>query len=162
MARGGGIPRAYVIWGLILVALGGVYAITAVGGGSSHKQSTTPPATVGHGTTPTTAPTTTTPSSGHRHATKIVRLQLIPSGPVSVCLVAAGGRTLLRNVTLSAGARTPTYRSSEFRMALGNGNLTMRIDGRLRQVPGVSSGIGYVVTHAGRRTLGVGQRPTCT
>src|SRR5262245_17472838 len=141
----GGIPRAYLIWGAILVILGGIYAITALGGGSSSKHpstSPTTPATVHHGTVPTTP--ATTPSSNTKHKTtsraaKIVHLQLIPSAPVSVCLVAAGGRTLLRDVTVTS--RTRTYRSSEFRMTLGNGNLSMRIDGRIRQVPDVSNGI---------------------
>jgi cytoskeleton protein RodZ len=163
--RGGGIPRVYLIWGAILLVLGGVYAITALGGGGSSKHtSSTQTTPASHATAPATTPSTTSSSHTKHGATKgsakIVRLQLIPSAPVNVCLVAAGGRTLLRDVTVSS--RTRTFRSSEFRMTLGNGNVTMRIDGAVKPVPDVSNGIGYAVTHAGRRTLGAGQRPTCT
>jgi cytoskeleton protein RodZ len=160
---GGGIPRVYLIWGAILLVLGGVYAITALGGGGSSKHpASTPTSPATHATVPTTTPSTTPSSGATKHGVpgKIVRLELIPSAPVNVCLVAAGGRTLLRDVTLSSHTRT--FRSSEFRMTLGNGNISMRIDGVTKAVPDVSNGIGYIVTHAGRRTLSAGQRPTCT
>jgi hypothetical protein len=153
-----------VAWGLLLVLLAAIYALTSLGGGSSDK-----PTTASAPTTPVVHHTTTTPATtpkATRHkaksTSKIVRLQLVPTGTVSVCLKAAGGRTLLRDVTLSAGAKQRTYRSTEFRVTLGNNLVGLRIDGVLRHVPGASNGIGYRITSKGRRTLTAAQRPSCT
>ena len=50
------------------------------------------------------------------------RLQILATGPVYVCLKAAGGRTLVNGATLAAGARTNAYRS-----------VALRSDARQRQ-----------------------------
>lgn len=89
------------------------------------------------------------------------RLTLVATGPVYVCLEAAGGRTLLPGVTLQAGEKRGPFRSSRFAMTFGNGNLRMVVNGTSRPVPAVSNGAGYVVTRNGRHTLAAGQRPTC-
>jgi len=89
------------------------------------------------------------------------RLTLVATGPVYVCLQAAGGRTLLPGVTLQPGDRRGPYRSSRFTMTFGNSNLRMVVNGQSRTVPAVSNGAGYVVTKTGRHTLAPGQRPTC-
>ena len=48
-------------------------------------------------------------------------------------------------------------------MTVGNGNLTMRINGGTRRVPQSSNPIGYVVDRAGhRRSLSEAERPTCS
>jgi cytoskeleton protein RodZ len=160
-----GIPRAYMAWGLLLALLAAIYALSS-GGGSSPKPSKKAPVVAQTRTTPTTTTATKAPSTSHRHKhaarPTTVRLQLVPTGAVSVCLKAAGGRTLLRDRTLSAGQRLPTYRSSRFRMTLGNGLIRLRINGVLRSVPAVSNGIGYEITRNGRRTLSPKQRPSCT
>jgi cytoskeletal protein RodZ len=154
-ARGpGGIPRAYLIWGGILAVLAVVLVITNVGGGGG----STPPSSVAPPTTPPTRTTTSTTVA----SAGTVRLQLVPSASVKVCLVAAGGRTLVAGKTLKPGTAQPEYRSSEFRVTFSNGNVSMRIDGESRTVPNQSGGTAYVVTKAGRRTLTGAQRPTCT
>jgi cytoskeleton protein RodZ len=161
-SAGRSIPRSYLAWGLVLVALAALYAVTALGGGSSHKKAASvPPATVRH-TTPTITTPATTPVVTHHASGTVVRLSLSSTGSVSVCLKAAGGRTLLRNVTLTTASPKTTYRSTEFRLALGSNQVTMRIDGIVRHVPPAPNGIGYVITDAGRHTLTPDQRPTCT
>jgi hypothetical protein len=55
----------------------------------------------------------------------------------------------------------PTFRSSRFRVTLGNGDVRLRIDGRLRDVPAVRDGIGYEITKKRVRTLSPAERPTC-
>jgi cytoskeletal protein RodZ len=152
-----GIPRAYLVWGLILVILGGIYLATAVGGSSKHTPTTAASPPTLTAPTTTTASTTTTPATGH-----VVRLQVVPTGTVTVCLEAAGGRTLLRNVTLSAASHQRTFRSSEFQITLSNGQVALRVNGALRHVPPSVNPIGYAITSAGRRTLTAAQRPTCT
>ena len=91
-----------------------------------------------------------------------MRLQVLPSGPVFVCLVDARGRQLIPGSTLQAGAASRTFRSSRFRINLGNSNVRLRINGHVRAVPPSSSAIGYEITRQrGRTPLPLGQRPTC-
>lgn len=119
----------------------------------------------------TTTTTTTPATSSHRKARRrhraaatpsVARLRLVPTGQVWVCLQAAGGRRLLNGQIIGPGDSLPVYRSKEFRMTFGNGNLTMRVNGRRRTVPAVQNAIGYRVDRGGHRTqLSPAQRPTC-
>ena len=96
-----------------------------------------------------------------RPAPSRVRLQIVPSGTVNVCLVAAGGRTLIRSQDLQAGDATRTFRSRRFRVTFGNGQARMRVDGRTIDVPDRSEPVGYEVTPRRHRELAAEQRPTC-
>lgn len=96
-----------------------------------------------------------------RRRSRVVRLQIVPTGQVYVCLEAAGNRRLVDGVILGAG-QNRSYRSRSFRLTLGNSNVRLRINGRTRSVPSVSDGIGYRITREGRKVLPPGQRPTCT
>jgi cytoskeleton protein RodZ len=96
-----------------------------------------------------------------RRRPRTVRLQLVPTGPVSVCLVDAGGRVLIANETLQPGRRTRTFRSRRFRLSLGNNAVTLRINGRARTVPPSGEPIGYTITRNGRTDLPPERRPTC-
>jgi cytoskeletal protein RodZ len=156
--RGGGIPRAYVVWFVVLALLAGIYVLGKrseddnAGNNppaQSPKKSATQPATVKHKRKRAAAPSVT-------------RLQIVATAPVYVCLKAAGSRTLVNGSTLIAGAHTRTFRSSRFDLTLGNGNARLKVNGRTLPVPDVGSGIGYRITPKGRRTLAPGNRPICT
>src|SRR3954454_18526570 len=100
---------------------------------------------------------------GTAAAPKYARLELVPSGPVWVCLRAAGDRTLLSGEVIDPSTKLPVYRSSRFEMTFGNGNLSMRINGGTRRVPQSADPIGYAVDRHGHRTeLSEAQRPTCS
>ncbi len=141
------IPRAYLAWGLILALLASIFVLTQVLGGSSDKKAAT-----------RSVPGTTTATTG---AAKVAQLQIVPTGKVTVCLTAAGGRTLLRDATLQAGSKQPRYRSSEFRMTLSNTLAALRVNGKLQHLPRLGGSVAYSVTAAGRHTLPDAQRPTC-
>jgi hypothetical protein len=151
-----GIPRAYIVWFLVLAVLAGIYLL----GKSSEDNN-------GTSTTNQPASKPAAPAGGNakkkkgKPAPKYARLQVLATAPVYVCIKAAGKRTLVNGVTLAAGGRTNTYRSSRFDVTLGNGNAKMRVNGRLLDVPDVQNGIGYRVTVKGRRTLAPDKRPTC-
>jgi len=126
------------------------------------------PQTASPSTTPTTG--ASTPSRHRRpggHARpagrkRVVRLRLVPSAPVWVCLQAAGGRTLIAGRVIAPGDALPSYRSRRFKMTFGNGSLTMKVDGRSLKVPDVQNAIGYVVDRTGHRSpLPATDRPTC-
>ncbi len=111
---------------------------------------------------PTTTTTTAKKKATTAPAAKVVRLQILPTGPVYVCLEAAGNRRLVNGVILDTTSPKPTYRSSRFRITLGNASVRLKIDGKTRSVPDNAEGIGYEITTGGkRRTLSPAQRPVC-
>jgi transcriptional regulator with XRE-family HTH domain len=152
-----GIPRAYVVWFLVLAVLAGIYLLGKSSEDNGPSQSSKPasqPAAPAGGNAPKKR-------KSANPAPKLARLQILGTAPVYVCVKAAGHRTLVNGETLAAGGRTSTFRSSRFDVTLGNGSAKMRVNGRLLEVPEVQNGIGYVVTPKGRRTLSPSQRPTC-
>ena len=92
---------------------------------------------------------------------KVVRLQILPTGPVSVCLENAAAEPLIGNLTLDVGGDTETFRGKRFRMSFGTGAAVMRVDGKEYDVSD-DAPIGYEVRAGGKpRALSEGERPTC-
>lgn len=92
---------------------------------------------------------------------QVVRLQIQPTGAVSVCLENAAGEALIRNVTLEANQDTETFRSRRFRVSFGTGEAVMRVNGRPHPVSD-DAPIGYELRPGRRpRTLPEAERPTC-
>jgi cytoskeleton protein RodZ len=91
----------------------------------------------------------------------VVRLQIQPTGPVSVCLENAAGEPLIQNVTLQANEDTETFRSKRFRMSFGTGEAVMRVDGKAYPVS-EDAPIGYEIRAGGKpKALPEAERPTC-
>jgi cytoskeletal protein RodZ len=92
----------------------------------------------------------------------VVRLQIQPLGPVSVCLENAAGEPLIQNLTLQANQDTETFRSKRFRMSFGTGEAVMRVDGKAYPVSD-DAPIGYEVKAGGRpKPLPESERPICS
>ena len=118
------------------------------------------------------APVTTSTSTAARARTptparkppvaRTARLQILPSAQVYVCLVAAGGRRVLDGALLDGDSPRPVYRSRSFRLTLGNGSAVLRINGKRRQIPEVTDGIGYRITPRGVSRLSPAARPACS
>ncbi len=105
------------------------------------------------------APVTAQPDSA-RSAT--VRLALLATAEVWVCLLGDGGGELLDGLILDAGAEAGPFRSGSFTVSLGNGEVSMLVDGQEAEIPATSSPIGYSIDAAGRLTrLSETERPTC-
>jgi cytoskeleton protein RodZ len=92
---------------------------------------------------------------------RVIRLQLVPTAAVSVCLVDAAGQVLIGNEILQAGQSSETFRSRRFRIVLGNNGVRLRINGKDRTVPPSGEPIGYTITRNGRSDLPAERRPTC-
>jgi cytoskeleton protein RodZ len=91
----------------------------------------------------------------------VVRLQIQPTGPVSVCLENAAGEPLIQNITLQANEDTEAFRSKRFTMSFGTGEAVMRVDGKAYQVSD-DAPIGYEVRAGGKpKALPEAERPTC-
>lgn len=90
-------------------------------------------------------------------------LVLAAKAEVWVCLLNAKGSRLLAGSILAPGESAGPFRSGSFTVALGNGAVTMTVDGRQQNLPEPSSPIGFAVRADGSvRELPEGERPTCT
>jgi len=91
-----------------------------------------------------------------------VAVQLAATGEVWVCLLNAAEEPLIDGRILAAGAEEGPYRSSGFTLALGNGAVTMLVDGKRAEVPASSSPVGYEIASSGELVaLEEGERPSC-
>jgi transcriptional regulator with XRE-family HTH domain len=103
----------------------------------------------------------------HRHHKKPApvghSLMLTAKGEVWVCLVNDRGNPLVDGVILAPGESEGPFRSGSFSLALGNGAVTMTVDGKQANISEPSSPIGFEVRSDGSvRELPEGERPTCT
>ncbi len=90
-------------------------------------------------------------------------LALHAKGEVWVCLLDGAGKTLINGQILLPGETEGPFRSGSFTLALGNGAMTMTVDGQQAKTPEPSSPIGFAVDAKGKvRELPEGERPTCT
>jgi cytoskeleton protein RodZ len=171
--RRAGTGRGWAVLAVVAALIGALYALGQSGGddGGGSDAASTPAET----TTQTTKRRTTSQRARRSAAAsraarrrrqaqaRLVRLRLVPTGPVYVCLRRAGGETVVDGRILQAGSRQPTYRSRRFRLLLGNSEVRLRVNGRTRSVPPSANVIAYEVTPPGRvRPLPAGRRPSCT
>lgn len=104
---------------------------------------------------------TGTPVTPPARQPRLVRLQVVPTGAVWVCLEDAGGRRLIPGTQIGPGDARRRFRSRRFRVTLGNGQVQLRVDGRTFDVPDRPEPVGYALTPRGRTELPDGRRPTC-
>jgi cytoskeleton protein RodZ len=154
------LSRGWVV-GLALVGLLALLILLgSLGGGGSNDDEA---ATSTQQTTPPRAPSpprASVPPPTPRPTT--VRLALIPTDAVYVCLVDAAGKRLIDGEVLQPGAASTTYRGKRFRLFFGHGGQTMRVNGRTVAVPATSDPIGYEITPRGRRLLAQARLPSCS
>jgi cytoskeletal protein RodZ len=141
------IPVGLVV-GVIVALLFGALYLLGKGSGDNGDGGSSAAGTTTSTTTTTPVPARTTTAASKSKATKkkasassrLVRLQLIPTGPgpVSACLVDASGAARLPGTTLQQGGSAGPYRSKRFKLLLGNGNARLRVDGKLYNVPDAS------------------------
>jgi len=92
---------------------------------------------------------------------KDVRLAVVATRPVWVCVVDGSNRKRVAGVVLQSGDRAGPFRSGSFRVTLGNGGGDLRIDGRRRDTPDRAVPVGYRVRPSGVTVLSKGSLPTC-
>ena len=171
-SRGRGRPRrrrmasmgpVLVIVVCVAVLLGALYALGRFGEDDTEP----PPPNQVRETEPTATPESGGGSDGSRaeneRRPRRVRLQLVATAPVYVCVVDARGRQVVDEETLDASSPRRTYRSRSFRTNFGNNNVRMRVNGKTYRVEPSSEAIGYEL-RPGRapRRLPNAQRPDCS
>ena len=154
---GGGGPRWWLI--LLIVVVVGVAAYLLLSGGSDDA-SKTGTSTVERVTTSSDGPSTTRTTARTRRAARRVRLQILPTAPVSACLV-ADGRKVLTGQVLQPGSPPGTFTARRMRVTLSNGTARLRIDGRTGAAAGGTKPVGYAISASGRTRLKSADLPTC-
>ncbi len=151
-------PWAAAIAVIVLILAG----LALLGSRQDNGGTVTPNSAVTTGKTRTT-PARKAPAKRQRAAAAParVRLQVVPTGAVYVCLLDETGRKLIPGLTLSAGNPTRVYTARSFRVTLGNAAAQLRVNGKLGPVPASASGIGLEITPRGRRALSASARPNC-
>jgi Helix-turn-helix domain len=142
---------------VLAVVLGALYALGSLGEDSGPSSSPN-----------TAAKPSATPRKAKRKKHKPaaptrVTLQIVPTGIVNVCLVDAGGNTLINNLDMQAGHNSKRFRGKRFRVSFGNGQARLKAGKRTIDVPDRSTPVGYDVRPGKRpRELPEARRPTCT
>jgi hypothetical protein len=90
-----------------------------------------------------------------------VRLQVVATRPVWVCVVDRSGQERVPGVVMQEGDREGPFRARSFLVTVGNGGGDLRINGRRRDTPDRAEPIGYRVGTSGVTVLGEASRPTC-
>ncbi len=175
--RGGpstGIPRSYVVAGLVLALCVVVFILSRLGGGATDAERTARSSSTADAVTTASRPSTeTTPATPapaakkKKPVSKFVKLRIVPTGTVYACLVAKGQPgALVNGATLTRdGGATRTFRSSRFRLALGNTDAELRVDGKKRRFPRsavTSAGVFVQITRKGLSALPKSIRPDCS
>lgn len=150
-------PRVLaVLVSAVLVAVLLAIGLSSGGGGSS-------PSSSGQagGRKPSTA--------GQQHAKPRpqpaagLSLSLTATAEVWVCLLDGSGQPLVDGQILAGGAEEGPFRSGSFTFSLGNGEVSMTVNGQQASIPATSSPVGYSIGSDGSlRQLSESERPTCT
>jgi cytoskeleton protein RodZ len=141
-----------------IVALVGALYLLGTWGGDPDEQEAGQPAAQPE---PTAEPEEGEGGEERRRRPRNVRLQIVPTGPVSVCLENGAGEVLIGNLTLDAGQESETFRARRFVVSFGTGAAVMRVGNREFDVSD-DAPIGYELRPGRRpRTLPEDQRPQC-
>jgi cytoskeletal protein RodZ len=152
-ARGPRIPPWLVI-GLVLVAV--VVALYVLGNNSNKQKQqpatgTTPPRKRHH--------------KPHHKATppkpKTVKLQLVPTGAVYVCVVDGAGKRLIDQQTYAPGQTVPTETAGKLLVTLGNNSVQMKVNGKTVPVSASSNAIRLSIDPSGEHPISSTTPPTC-
>jgi hypothetical protein len=144
----------------VIALIGALYLLGTWGGGDPDEQEAGRP-------TATSEPTAEPEGDGggereeQPRRPRNVRLQIVPTGPVSVCLENGEGEVLIGNLTLDAGQDSETFRARRFVVSFGTGAAVMRVGQREFEVSD-DAPIGYELRPGRRpRALPEDQRPQC-
>jgi cytoskeleton protein RodZ len=163
--RGGGGGFPIPPWVLVLIVLVVVGVALWIVGSADN----------GNNGSPTTSSSTTS-GKHHKHhkhkhgsaathhpaAPKSVRLSLVPTGAVYVCLVNGQGRTLIDGQQYSAGQTIPVQVAHTLLLTLGNNAMTITANGVKVPVAPSASPIGIRFTPVGHTSLASASQPQCS
>jgi cytoskeleton protein RodZ len=93
---------------------------------------------------------------------RFVKLRLVATGDVYVCLVDAAGRRLINGLTMTAGQRSKRFKARRLRANFGTSNVRMQVGGKTYVVAPSPNPVGYELRPGRKpRRLPDAQRPSC-
>ena len=154
-ARGPLVPPWAIIGGVLVAVAVALYLI----GNAGKNNKTQPPPT-------TTAGTGATHRPHHRHRArpappKMVKLELVPTGTVYVCLVDGTGKRLIPGQIFSSGQTIPTKTAPKMLLTLGNNAVQMKVNGTDVTVNPSATSIGFLLQPSGSTPLPASKQPRC-
>jgi hypothetical protein len=90
-----------------------------------------------------------------------MRLEVVANRAVWVCLQDARGRRLIKGQILQPGERSGRFASPAFRIFLGNGAVSLRINGRVHPLATDSNPVAYRITQSAVVALAAGVQSAC-
>ena len=147
------IPPWVAIVSVLILVVAALYYV----GRRSTKSSTTPTTHV------STTPNRKTKPHHRPHVLVVshVKLQLIPTGQVYVCLVDGTGKKLIPGLIYSPGQTIPVKTASKLLLTLGNNSVQMKVNGVAVPVTPSAGSIGYEFQGRAHRLLAAAQQPRC-
>ncbi|MEO6857524.1 MAG: helix-turn-helix domain-containing protein [Solirubrobacteraceae bacterium] len=155
--RGPRGPRIPAWLAIAVVLIGVVVVLYFVGRNPGNKT----------GTNPTTHAVTGAKHRGQvrhrvtRRKAARVKLQLIPTGQVYVCLVDGHGKRLIPGLIFAPGQTIPVKTGSKLLLTLGNSAVQMKVNGIRVPVSPSPGSIGYEFQAGSHRILPAAQQPRC-
>jgi cytoskeleton protein RodZ len=138
-------PGIVVVLGI--VALLGALYLLGVSGDNGDEQE--PPAAV-ETATPTPKKSSNARRKKRAAATKPMRVSIVATGEVYVCMENSRGRAVVDKETLSAGQRTRTFTGRRFKVTFGTAAARIRQNGKSYRVAESQDPVGYEL-RSGRR-----------
>jgi len=91
----------------------------------------------------------------------LVKLQLVPTGQVYVCLVDGAGKVLIPGVIYDTGQTIPTKSATKMLLTLGNNSVQMKVNGVSVPVAASSGAIGFELLPSSHHLLPASADPRC-
>ena len=154
-ARGPLLPPWALIGGVLVAVAVALFAVGGGFGSSSNTPTTTVAAPPKHHHRPTQRHGATAP------AKTTVKLQLIPTGTVYVCLVDGAGKKLINERTFTTGDQIPTETAPKLLLTLGNNSVTLKVNGQTVPVSASSNAIRLLIEPSGEHPIPLSTTPTC-
>ena|SRR5688572_16909230 len=138
-------PGIVVVLGIVAL-LGALYLLGVSGEGGDEQE---PPAAV-ETATPTPKKSSNARRKKRAAATKPMRVSIVATGEVYVCMENSRGRAVVDKETLSAGQRTRTFTGRRFKVTFGTAAARIRQNGKSYRVAESQDPVGYEL-RSGRR-----------
>ncbi len=162
-ARGPLLPPWAIIGVVLVLVVAGLALLGGIGGNGG--SATTPRAGAHSGAHPRRRGSThhvpvTLPATLHPQL-RTVKLRLVPTGQVYVCLVNGRGTKLIPGRIFAAGQRIPSETAGILLLTLGNAAVQMTVNGAGVSVPSSQTSIGFRISPSGTKPLPVSRQPRC-
>lgn len=159
--RGPRGPRIPAWLAVAVVLIGVVVALYLVGRNPGSRNNTTPSTHAASGTHHPQRGAAPTHRRVSRKPTR-VKLQLVPTGQVYVCLIDGRGRRLIPGLIYSPGQTVPVKAAAKLLLTLGNNAVQLKVNGVRVPVSASAGSIGYEFSSGSHRILPAAQQPRCT